>query len=68
MIFFAVFIRKIEPTCEIRAFHLPPFSGRCCIENGRCWRFLCHGSMHYSRISCEGGVEPQYWRIVRMLC
>ena len=39
---------------------LPPFLGRFCIENGRCWRFLCHSIVRYSWESrLQRDVDPR---------
>ena len=48
MNFFAVFLQKLEPSCEIGGFR---------IENIRHWRFLCHSIVRYSRLSLQRGVE-----------
>ena len=66
MNFFAVFLRKLEPSCEIGAYSAAILR-RFRMENG-CWRFLCHSIVHYSRLSrLQRGVESQYWRRDRVL-
>ena len=37
--FFAVVLRKFEPSCKIGAY-FAAILGRFCIENGQCWRFV----------------------------
>ena len=67
MFFFAPVLRRLELFTKLERTLLP-FLGRLGIENGCCWRFLCHRIMHYSRISrIQGGVETQYWRGFRVL-
>ena len=67
MNFFAVFVRKLEPFAKLERT-LPPFLGRFRIESGCRWRFLCHSIVRYLRISrLQRGVEPKYWRSVRVL-
>ena len=54
---------------EIRPFlpnwrHSPlPFSGKLHTENGHWWLFLHYCIERYSRVSCQGGVEPQCSRV-----
>ena len=50
MNFFAVFLRKLEPSAKLERT-LPPFLGKFRIENGRRWRFLGHSIVRYSRLS-----------------
>ena len=68
MSFFAVFLQKLEPSCEIGSYSAaiirkvlyrkwPPLA------------LLCHSIVHYSRISyLQRGVKPQYLRSVCVLC
>ena len=64
---FAVFLRKLEPSCEIGAYSAT-ILGRFCIENAPHWHVLGHSIVCYSRISrLQRSVEPQYWRRVCML-
>ena len=49
MNFFAAFLRKLEPSCEIGAYSAAIF--RTVPYRKWRWRFLCHGIVRYSRLS-----------------
>ena len=56
MNFFALFLQKLEPSCELIGTFSPDILGRLHSENGCCWCFLGHSIMHYSWISyLQGG-------------
>ena len=67
MNFFAVFLRKLEPSCEIGVYSATNFRK----VLYRKWPSLAlslsqyHVYLWISRL--QRGVEPQYWRSIRVL-
>ena len=57
MTFFAVFLRKLEPSCKIGTFSAA-ILGRLCTENGRRWCFLCNSILC---VICVYHVYKEVW-------